>query len=72
MINTNLFRSGLVSLFVLLLSVQIVFARDEDSLRVEILQAVIDGANYASDVLLDEQGKSPRQCIDRLIFLRFS
>lgn len=58
MILTRLYRYGCVSFFILLVTATIVLPRDDDSLRVEILRAIIDGANYASDVLLDERGKS--------------
>ncbi len=36
----------------------VIFAGQQDSLKNEILHAIIDGADYACDVLLDEQGKS--------------
>lgn len=43
---------------IFLLSFQITYAQDKDVLKNQILQAINDGADYACDVLLDENGKS--------------
>ncbi len=45
-------------IFFLILCPKLVLAENNDSLKTEILKAINDGANYASNVLLDGEGKS--------------
>ena len=57
-IYNNFPRIFFLSLIILFSQVKVLFAENQDSLKAEILKAINDGANYASDVLLDEDGKS--------------
>jgi len=43
---------------ILLLGLQSSYSQSKSDLKIQILQAINDGANYACDVLLDENGKS--------------
>jgi hypothetical protein len=45
-------------MMILLLIVTLSYAQDNDTIKSQILQAIQDGADYACDILLDENGKS--------------
>jgi uncharacterized protein YyaL (SSP411 family) len=46
------------SIVLLFLTANNIFSQDQSKLKQEIINAINDGANYASDILLDQEGKS--------------
>ena len=54
----NIFLISCLTIVILFSSTKFLTAANTDSLKAEIISAINDGANYASDVLLDQDGKS--------------